>query len=52
MIAAAIRAGFEIEGTLRQATWILGTFVDTVIMGFLAANWRDSTKKTWPPSPA
>jgi RimJ/RimL family protein N-acetyltransferase len=23
MIAAATRAGFEIEGTLRQASWIL-----------------------------
>jgi RimJ/RimL family protein N-acetyltransferase len=45
MIAAATRAGFEIEGTLRQATWILGTFVDTVIMGLLARNWRDAPKE-------
>ena len=46
MIAAATRAGFELEGTLRQATWILGNFVDTVIMGLLAGNWRDATNKT------
>jgi RimJ/RimL family protein N-acetyltransferase len=45
MIAAATRAGFEIESTLRQATWILGNFVDTVIMWFLAANWRDTRKR-------
>jgi RimJ/RimL family protein N-acetyltransferase len=46
MIAAATRAGFETEGTLRQATWILGNFVDTEIMGLLAADWRDATNKT------
>ena len=46
MIAAATRAGFEIEGTLRQASWILGTFVDTVIMGLLAGNWRDAPAET------
>jgi RimJ/RimL family protein N-acetyltransferase len=46
MIAAATRAGFAIEGTLRQATWILGGFVDTVIMGLLAANWREATHET------
>ena len=46
MIAAATRAGFETEGTLRQASWILGNYVDTVIMGLLAGNWRDATNKT------
>src|SRR5262249_17331163 len=46
MIAAATRAGFEIEGTLRQATWVLGNFVDTVIMGLLGASWRDAPKET------
>jgi RimJ/RimL family protein N-acetyltransferase len=42
MIAAATRAGFEIEGTLREASWVLGSFVDTVVMGLLAADWRDA----------
>jgi RimJ/RimL family protein N-acetyltransferase len=42
MIAAATRNGFEIEGTLRQASWALGGFVDTVIMGLLATSWRDA----------
>jgi len=37
MIAAAKNAGFEIEGTLRQASWSLGGFADTVVMGLLAA---------------
>src|SRR5262249_11231090 len=42
MIAAATTAGFEIEGTLREASWVLGRFVDTVLMGLLAADWRDA----------
>src|SRR5262249_10535495 len=48
MIAAASNAGFEIEGTLRQASWVPGGFVDTAVMGLLAANWRDAatTKET------
>jgi RimJ/RimL family protein N-acetyltransferase len=33
-------------GSKSQATWVLGNFVDTVIMGLLAANWRDTTKET------
>ena len=40
MIAAATRAGFETEGTLREASWVLGGFLDTVVMGLLAADWR------------
>jgi RimJ/RimL family protein N-acetyltransferase len=44
MIAAATRAGFETEGTLREASWVLGGFVDTVVMGLLAADWRDPTR--------
>ena len=40
MIAAATSAGFEIEGTLRQASWGLGDFADTVVMGLLATKWR------------
>ena len=40
MIAAAKSAGFEIEGTLREASWAIGGFVDTVVMGLLATRWR------------
>jgi RimJ/RimL family protein N-acetyltransferase len=41
MLRAAARAGFEEEGTLRQAAWALGSFGDTVVMGLLAAGWPD-----------
>ncbi|MEU8695534.1 GNAT family protein [Streptomyces sp. NPDC048665] len=39
MIAAAKRAGFTIEGTLRSAAWAYGTFVDKVELGLLAHEW-------------
>ena len=40
MIGAAVRAGFVLEGTLRQCAWIDGSFADQVILGQLAAEWR------------
>jgi RimJ/RimL family protein N-acetyltransferase len=39
MIAAAVRAGFAQEGTLRGADWVNGEFVDEVILGLLAGDW-------------
>lgn len=39
MIAAAKRAGFAPEGTLRRAAWINGAFCDEVILGLLASEW-------------
>jgi RimJ/RimL family protein N-acetyltransferase len=41
MIRAAERVGFRREGLLRQACWVLGSFTDQVVMGLLAADWRD-----------
>ena len=43
MIRAAGRAGFGEEGVLRQAAWVLGSFEDTIVMGVLAADWRDQS---------
>ena len=40
MIAAASRAGFTLEGTLRRSTWVNGDFADEVILGLLAAEWK------------
>ena len=37
MIAAAVRVGFEHEGTLRAAAWVDGGFQDEVVFGLLAA---------------
>ncbi|GGJ28164.1 GNAT family N-acetyltransferase [Streptomyces brasiliensis] len=39
MIAAAKKAGFTIEGTLRCAAWVYGAFVDKVVLGLLAHEW-------------
>ncbi|MCW7946469.1 GCN5 family acetyltransferase [Streptomyces hygroscopicus] len=39
MIAAAKRAGFTIEATLRRSAWVYGAFVDQVILGLLAHEW-------------
>lgn len=40
MIRAAERAGFSREGVLRQASWVLGSFTDSIVMGLLVADWR------------
>jgi RimJ/RimL family protein N-acetyltransferase len=40
MIAAATRAGFVPEGTLRRAAWVNGRFADEVILGMLAGDWH------------
>ena len=39
MLKAAERGGFVREGTLRQAAWVTGEFLDEVILGLLAADW-------------
>jgi RimJ/RimL family protein N-acetyltransferase len=40
MLAAARKAGFTVEGTLRSAAWTYGEFADEVILGLLAEEWR------------
>jgi RimJ/RimL family protein N-acetyltransferase len=42
MIHAAERAGFTQEGTLRRSAWANGEFLDEVILGLLAEEWRAS----------
>jgi RimJ/RimL family protein N-acetyltransferase len=39
MIRAATRNGFVLDGTLREAVWVYGAFVDEVLYGLLAADW-------------
>lgn len=43
MIAAANRAGFILEGTLRDSAWVEGRFVDEVLLGLLAGADRPTS---------
>lgn len=40
MRRAAERAGFEHEGTFRKAAWVMGAYLDEVIYGVLANEWK------------
>ena len=40
MITAAERAGFTRETRIRQCAWALGGFVDEIVLGLLAGDWK------------
>ncbi|MEW1642520.1 MULTISPECIES: GNAT family protein [unclassified Streptomyces] len=40
MLRSAERNGFVREGVLRSAAWVLGEFVDEVLLGLLAEDWQ------------
>lgn len=44
MLRAAASNGFVREGVLRSAAWVLGEFVDEVVLGLLATEWRARPK--------
>ena len=44
MIAAATRAGFTREGTLRGSSWVGGAFADDAVFGLLAEEWSRSAR--------
>jgi len=44
MIRAAERNGFLREGVLRSAAWVLGEFLDEVLLGLLAHDWKPDPK--------
>ncbi len=39
MLAAAARAGFVREGTLRRSAWVYGAHADEAVLGLLVADW-------------
>jgi RimJ/RimL family protein N-acetyltransferase len=47
MLKAAQRAGFSQEGTLRESAWVLGEYVDEVVLGLVARR----TEPSQPPLP-
>ncbi|AUG77523.1 N-acetyltransferase [Kitasatospora sp. MMS16-BH015] len=40
MLRAAERNGFRREGVLHRATWVLGEYMDEVLLALLAEEWR------------
>lgn len=40
MLRAAENNGFVREGVLRSAVWVLGQFLDEVVLGLVAEDWR------------
>ncbi|MFI9550866.1 GNAT family N-acetyltransferase [Nonomuraea endophytica] len=40
MLGSAERNGFVREGVLRSSAWVMGTFVDEVLLGLLAHEWK------------
>ncbi|MZD05067.1 GNAT family N-acetyltransferase [Streptomyces sp. SID5785] len=39
MLRSAERNGFVREGVLRSSAWVMGEFLDEVVLGLLAADW-------------
>ncbi|WP_338702097.1 GNAT family protein [Streptomyces sp. Q6] len=44
MLRAAERCGFVREGVLRSSAWVLGEFLDEVLLGLLAQDWKPGVK--------
>ncbi|WP_106585946.1 GNAT family N-acetyltransferase [Murinocardiopsis flavida] len=40
MLRAAERNGFVREGVLRSSSWVMGEFLDEVVLGLLAEDWN------------
>ncbi|ONK14389.1 GNAT family protein [Streptomyces sp. MP131-18] len=44
MLRSAERNGFVREGVLRSAAWVMGEFMDEVVLGLLARDWKRDSK--------
>ncbi|MFE4519200.1 GNAT family N-acetyltransferase [Kitasatospora sp. NPDC056783] len=44
MLRAAEQNGFVREGELRSSAWVMGGFMDQVLLGLLAEDWKPGTK--------
>ncbi|MER6100075.1 GNAT family protein [Streptomyces sp. NPDC001728] len=44
MLRSAERNGFVREGVLRSSAWVLGEFLDEVLLGLLAGDWNPDAK--------
>ncbi|MFD9006528.1 GNAT family N-acetyltransferase [Streptomyces sp. NPDC059582] len=44
MLRSAERNGFVREGVLRSAAWVMGEFLDEVLLGLLVQDWKPDAK--------
>ncbi|MFF5718018.1 GNAT family N-acetyltransferase [Streptomyces buecherae] len=44
MLRSAERNGFVREGVLRSSSWVLGEFLDEVLLGLLAKDWKPAAR--------
>ncbi|HWM36476.1 MAG TPA: GNAT family protein [Streptomyces sp.] len=44
MLRSAERNGFVREGVLRSSAWVMGEFLDEVVLGLLAQDWKPDSK--------
>lgn len=44
MLRSAERNGFVREGVLRSSAWVMGEFLDEVLLGLLAQDWKPDSK--------
>ncbi|MFC0844067.1 GNAT family N-acetyltransferase [Streptomyces noboritoensis] len=44
MLRSAERNGFVREGVLRSSAWVMGEFLDEVLLGLLAQDWKPDLK--------
>ncbi|GHH91569.1 GNAT family N-acetyltransferase [Streptomyces capillispiralis] len=44
MLRSAERNGFVREGVLRSSAWVMGEFLDEVLLGLLAQDWKPASK--------
>jgi RimJ/RimL family protein N-acetyltransferase len=49
MVGAAVRAGFVLEGTTRDAAWIDGAFADGVTLSLLFPEWQGQIPRSRAP---
>lgn len=44
MLRSAERNGFVREGVLRSSAWVMGEFLDEVLLGLLVHDWKPTSK--------
>ena len=44
MVAVLCRYGFVREGVLRSSAWVMGEFLDEVLLGLLVHEWKPDSK--------